>query len=52
MQNMMREALEFHLSGILEDGEKIPEPTTNFDFEPKDEDFEGDVDHYVVRNSK
>ena len=47
MQNMMREALEFHLSGILEDGEKIPEPTAT-DVELKDEDFEN-VEYFVVK---
>ena len=47
MQVMMREALEFHLSGMLEDGEMIPEPTTT-DVELKDEDFE-DVEYFVVQ---
>jgi predicted RNase H-like HicB family nuclease len=47
MESMMREALEFHLSGMLEDGESIPEPTTT-DVELKDEDFE-DVDYFVVQ---
>jgi predicted RNase H-like HicB family nuclease len=47
MQAMMREALEFHLSGMLEDGETIPEPTTT-DVEMKDEDFE-DVEYFVVQ---
>jgi hypothetical protein len=43
----MREALEFHLSGMLEDGETIPEPTTT-DVELKDEDFE-DVEYFVIQ---
>jgi predicted RNase H-like HicB family nuclease len=47
MASMMREALEFHLSGMLEDGEAIPEPTTT-DVELKDEDFE-DVEYFVVQ---
>ena len=47
MEAMMREALEFHLSGMLEDGEMIPEPTTT-DVELKDEDFE-DVEYFVVQ---
>ena len=47
MNAMMREALEFHLEGILEDGNKIPEPkTTNVDL--KAEDFE-DVDYFILR---
>jgi predicted RNase H-like HicB family nuclease len=33
MREMMTEALEFHLSSMLCDGEEIPEPiTTQFDF--------------------
>lgn len=47
MNTMMREALEFHLEGILEDGEMIPEPTTT-DVELKDEDFE-DVEYFVLQ---
>ena len=47
MEAMMREALEFHLSGMLEDGETIPEPATT-DVELKDEDFEG-VEYFVVQ---
>ena len=47
MEAMMREALEFHLAGMLEDGERVPEPTTT-DVELKDEDFE-DVDYFVVQ---
>jgi predicted RNase H-like HicB family nuclease len=47
MNAMMREALEFHFSGMLEDGETIPEPTTT-DVELKDEDFEN-VEYFVVQ---
>jgi predicted RNase H-like HicB family nuclease len=47
MEAMMREALGFHLSGMLEDGETIPEPTTT-DVELKDEDFE-DVEYFVIQ---
>jgi predicted RNase H-like HicB family nuclease len=47
MNTMMREALEFHLSGIIEDGGVIPEPTTT-DVELKDDDFE-DVEYFVVQ---
>ncbi len=47
MNTRMREALEFHLEGILEDGDTIPEPTTmNVDL--KAEDFD-DVDYFIVR---
>jgi predicted RNase H-like HicB family nuclease len=47
MNTMMREALEFHFEGILEDGDTIPEPKTmNVDI--KSEDFE-DVDYFIVR---
>ena len=47
MNTMMREALEFHLEGILEDGDTIPEPATmTVDLKP--EDFE-DVDYFIVR---
>ena len=28
----MREAVEFHLDGMREDGETIPEPTTHVDY--------------------
>lgn len=28
----MREAVEFHLDGMREDGETIPEPTTQVDY--------------------
>ena len=47
MNTMMREALEFHLEGILEDGNTIPEPTT-MSIDLKAEDFE-DVDYFLVR---
>jgi hypothetical protein len=47
MNTMMREALEFHLEGILEDGNSIPEPMT-MSVDLKAEDFE-DVDYFIVR---
>ena len=47
MNTKMREALEFHLEGILEDGNSIPEPTT-MSIDLKAEDFE-DVDYFIVR---
>jgi predicted RNase H-like HicB family nuclease len=47
MNAMMREALEFHLQGILEDGNTIPEPAT-VSIDLKSEDFE-DVDYFLVR---
>lgn len=47
MNAMMREALEFHLEGILEDGDTIPEPVT-MTVDLKAEDFE-DVDYFLVR---
>jgi hypothetical protein len=47
MNTMMREALEFHLEGILEDGNTIPEPTM-MSIDLKAEDFE-DVDYFLVR---
>jgi len=47
MEAMMREALEFHFSGMLEDGEAVPEPTTTH-VELRDEDFE-DVEYFVVQ---
>jgi len=47
MNTMMREALEFHLEGILEDGTTIPEPAT-ISIDLKAEDFE-DVDYFIVR---
>jgi predicted RNase H-like HicB family nuclease len=44
---MMRESLEFHFEGMVEDGETIPEPTsTNVDFEPSDFD---DVEYFVIQ---
>jgi predicted RNase H-like HicB family nuclease len=47
MQSMMREALEFHFQGLLEEREPIPEPRTqNVEFKP--EDFE-DVEYFVVQ---
>ena len=46
MNAMMREALEFHLEGMLEDGESIPEPTT-MTVDLKADDFE-DVDYFIV----
>jgi predicted RNase H-like HicB family nuclease len=48
MQNMMREALELHLSALVEEGQPLPEPTTvNVEFKP--EDFE-DVEYFVVQH--
>ena len=47
MNAMMREALEFHLEGILEDGGTIPEPVT-MTVDLKADDFE-DVDYFLVR---
>ncbi len=48
MNTMMREALEFHLEGMVEDGESTPEPTTtNVEF--KAEDFE-DAEYFVVQH--
>ena len=47
MNTMMREALEFHLEGILDDGDTIPEPTT-MTVDLKAEDF-ADVDYFIVR---
>ncbi len=47
MQSMMREALEFHFQGLIEEQESIPEPKTqNVEFKP--EDFE-DVEYFVVQ---
>jgi predicted RNase H-like HicB family nuclease len=49
MREMMREALEFHLEGMAEDGDEMPMPvTSSFDFKELDEIEEGEVDHYVV----
>jgi predicted RNase H-like HicB family nuclease len=47
MRTMMLEALEFHIEGIVEDGDPIPESvTTAVDF--AQDDPEHDVDHCVV----
>ena len=46
MNIMMREALEFHLEGIVEDGDTIPEPTT-MTVDLKADDFE-DVDYFII----
>ena len=49
MREMMREALEFHLEGMAEDGDAMPQPVTvSVDFKEMDEIEEGEVDHYVV----
>jgi predicted RNase H-like HicB family nuclease len=49
MREMMREALEFHLEGMAEDGDEMPTPVTvSIDFRDLDEINEGEVDHYVV----
>jgi predicted RNase H-like HicB family nuclease len=49
MREMMREALEFHLEGMAEDGDEMPTPVTvSVDFKEMDEIEEGEVDHYVV----
>jgi len=46
MRAMMKEALEFHLEGILEDGEPVPEPhETKVFFDPETRD---DVERYIV----
>jgi predicted RNase H-like HicB family nuclease len=46
MTTQMREALEFHLEGMAEDGETAPEAlTTKIEFQPTD--FE-DVEYFVV----
>ena len=47
MISMMRQALEFHLEGMLEDGESIPEPTTT-NVALNAEDFEG-VEYFVLQ---
>ncbi len=47
MNAMMREALEFHFEGMLEDGATIPEPTTmNVDL--KGEDFD-EVEYFIAQ---
>ena len=44
----MREALEFHIESIVEDGEVIPEPhTTSIDL--ADGDFDG-VEYFVIEH--
>jgi predicted RNase H-like HicB family nuclease len=49
MREMMREALEFHLEGMAEDGDEMPTPVTvSIDFSELDVLEEGEVDHYVV----
>jgi predicted RNase H-like HicB family nuclease len=49
MREMMREALEFHLEGMAEDGDEMPIPATvHIDFRELDNIEEGEVDHYVV----
>jgi hypothetical protein len=46
---MMREALEFHLEGVAEDGDAMPQPVTvSVDFKAMDDIEEGGFDHYVV----
>jgi len=47
MTAMMREALEFHFEGMIEDAESIPEPSaTKVEFAPGDFD---DVEYFVVQ---
>lgn len=47
MRAMMIEALQFHLEGMIEDGEELPEArTTVVDF--SEDDAEHGVDHCVV----
>jgi predicted RNase H-like HicB family nuclease len=49
MREMMREALEFHLEGMAEDGDEMPTSTTvSVDFKELGDIEEGEVDHYVV----
>jgi len=49
MREMMREALEFHLEGMAEDGDEMPTlVTVSVDFKELDDIEEGEVDHYVV----
>jgi predicted RNase H-like HicB family nuclease len=47
MRAMMIEAVEFHLEGMIEDGDEIPSPvTTTVDFSEDDRDH--GVEHCVV----
>jgi predicted RNase H-like HicB family nuclease len=49
MPEMMREALEFHIEAMAEDGVEMPMPVTaSIDFRDLDNMEEGGVDHYVV----
>ena len=49
MRSNMKEALEFHFEGTVEDGISIPEPTTTtVDFSPKCEDYDPSVLYTVV----
>ena len=46
MRAMMKEALEFHLEGMLEDNEPIPEPhETKVSFDPE---VRNEVERYIV----
>lgn len=46
MRAMMKEALEFHLEGIVEDNEPIPEPhETKVEFDPE---VRNEVERYIV----
>ena len=48
MRAMMSEALAFHIEGIVEYGESVPEPnTTSVNF--TDEDFQG-AEYFVVEH--
>ena len=47
MNAMMREAIEFHMEGMVEDGETIPEPAT-MNVQLNADDFEG-VEYFVVQ---
>lgn len=47
MRANMKEALEFHLEGLAEDGDPMPEPqsvSVQFDRE----DFDGDISYFIV----
>jgi len=49
MRANMKEALEFHFEGAVEDGISIPEPTTTtVDFSPESEDYDPSVLYTVV----